>query len=588
MNRQLQPKKINTLLTAFILYLILSPALAANYSYSIINTPANSPVNNTPKSINKSNTIVGADIIFNTTTYQSTTVIKPNAQRIELKTINNQGQVVGVAFTNNDNDRQSFVYDSNGFSTIYYPGSIWTIATDINDQGIVSGWVSMPEYRNSAGNYIGGNFSFIATPNASLKTNSISPAITFDTPLNIEFSAPEISSTLTADFNNDGSDDLVIAHTDAQKVQIYFGQSDSIKIFDESREIGKRGWFSIGIVSSFAKADFDEDGLIDLVIGSRQCDGDNRQFMVARSLGTGSFTTGACLAITPNLGRHDSYVYSIAVADFNEDKHMDIVVSRTGNYGAKQVILYFGNGDMTFSTANIIYDSNTFSKRPYKLLAADVTNDGHIDLLIEQAKFTSQKSTMLFQGDGNGKFLIKPSYKIPWPKNYKDFNNDGHPDKIASINSTTLLYFGTETGTFNSTPQIFNIPSTDIYNELRKITADFNGDGQIDLLITNRNWSENVLGKMYFQTSNPTVPTPKPNPPITPNKGEQIDITGQISAIGNNVIIVNSINIFYTTSTLLFFEDGTSNAFSIGQRVAIQGFKNNDGSITAVEIGISP
>ncbi|MFV2061161.1 MAG: FG-GAP-like repeat-containing protein, partial [Gammaproteobacteria bacterium] len=496
--------------------------------------------------INEKSYIVGSDSIYDSSAYQSTKITKPGAQWIELTGINNTGQIVGIQFNNNGLTRKSFVYDKSGFSSIDYPGSNWTIATGINDQGVITGWVSLPQNFDANGLYIGGNFSFTATPNIAtdpngvlpLPVDAISPQVNFDPAIDVEFAAQEIGATLTGDFNSDGSDDLIIAHTVSQQVTIYFGESTNNALFNDSKEIGKSRFFGIGYVSSFAKADFDEDDLTDLVIGSQQCNNDNRMFMVAKSLGTGSFVTGACLMIEPHNGYHDSFVSSIAVADFNEDKHQDIVISRNGNYGAKQVLIYFGNGDMTFSAATTVYDAATSSQLPYNILADDINKDGHIDLLVELAKYTAKAVTMIFLGDGTGLFPTSQTFKKPWPVQYPDMNNDSYPDNLVSIDNKTLIYFGNISGDFNYKPQIHAFPSSSPDRELRKISGDFNGDGQSDILVANRNWGENVLGKVYFQTtklSTATVPgtTTKPDPVVTQPTptGDQIDFKGIITSV---------------------------------------------------------
>jgi len=552
--------------------------------------------------INDQRFIVGSNYLYDSSAYQSTLIIKPDAQRIELTGINNIGQIVGIQFNNNGKTRKSFVYDNTGFSIINYPGSNWTIVTGINDRGVVTGWVSLPQNFDANGLYIGGNFSFTATPDIApdpngtlpLPIDTVSPEISFDPATNVEFSAQEIGATLTGDFNNDGSDDLVIAHTVSQKVTVYFGESVNNALFNDAKDIGKIGLLNIGYVSSFAKADFDEDGLVDLVIGSQQCNSDNRMFLVARSTGTGSFSTGACLMITNHIGYHDSFVYSIAVADFNEDSHQDIVISRTGNYGAKQVLVYFGYGNMTFSTANSIYDSTVSGKRPYNILAKDINKDGHTDLLVEHAKHTSKATTTLYLGDGTGLFPISQHYQKPWPQHYPDMNNDSYPDKLVSIDAKTLIYFGNISGEFNYKPQIHIFPSSDTNNELRRITGDFNGDGQIDIVVANRNWGENVLGKVYLQTgkqSVSTIPTPGPAPIVTapsiPNS-DQIDIKGTITSVNSGSIVVNGINVLFNSTTLILYEDGTGGVLTVGQTVNVQGYYNSNSDIDAFEIGVSP
>lgn len=408
--------------------------------------------------------------------------------------------------------------------------------------------------------------------------------INFEPALNFELAEQAFSATLIADFNGDGSDDLIIAHNIAKKLRIYYGQSSQDLLFDKSVEIGMSGKYSIGKVSALAKADFDENGLLDIVIASQQCNNDNTMFMIARNLGNDHFSTGACLKITSDKAYHDSFVYSIAVSDFNEDMHEDIVISRTGNYGSKQILIYYGNGDMTFSTVQLIYDAKESKKRPYEIIAMDIDDDGHQDILIKQAEPTKPLKTVLYLGDGAGHFTVNKDQTIHLPLNYPDINLDNIPDKIVSSNSETLIYLGTDSGTFNSKPQFFSFPSSSSNKQLSNIIADFNGDTKPDILVLDRNRSDNVLAKVYLQSSNTTNGNVESNNIINAT----IELKGKITAIVKNSIYVNNIAINYSVKTLINFEDGTGDTFAIGQIVEVQAYKNSKAIIMAIEIGVSP
>jgi|HubBroStandDraft_4_1064222.scaffolds.fasta_scaffold122260_2 hypothetical protein len=65
----------------------------------------------------------------------------------------------------------------------------------------------------------------------------------------------------------------------------------------------------------------------------------------------------------------------MALADFNGDGHLDVLLSAINQ--SNQVGLYLGNGDGTFKDP-IIYTTNDF----FDLEVGDFNNDGRFDLVV--------------------------------------------------------------------------------------------------------------------------------------------------------------------------------------------------------------
>lgn len=81
------------------------------------------------------------------------------------------------------------------------------------------------------------------------------------------------------------------------------------------------------------------------------------------------------------------------------------------------------------------------------------------------------------------------------------------------------------------------------------------------------------------------APPPVDVPPIV---GEPVEFSGLIESVGVDTFVVDGTTILINTTTILNFEDGTGGVFVVGQTVEVVGIQNDDGSITADEMQISP
>ena len=222
--------------------------------------------------------------------------------------------------------------------------------------------------------------------------------------------------------------------------------------------------------------DFNRDGKPDLVV----CDPPDNLLWVFPGNGDGSFGTAASYPV----GNIPGFV---AVADVNNDGKLDLIVT---NQTDNTVSVLLGNGDGTFQKQRT-YPTD---KQPVALAVGDLNGDGNLDLVV--AVQPGALSVML--GNGDGTFQAFQSYQIfgilgllrPTGVIIGDFNGDGKPDVAASTlgdynafdNIAVLLGNGDGTlqaPSFYSMSQYGGQPSSSIG------MGDFNGDGKIDLAITN-------------------------------------------------------------------------------------------------------
>jgi hypothetical protein len=168
---------------------------------------------------------------------------------------------------------------------------------------------------------------------------------------------------------------------------------------------------------------------------------------------------------------------AVAAGDFNHDGKIDLAVvnggnTSTGDNGGVSILL--GNGDGTFHAAvNIAAGMN-----PASIAVADFNRDGRPDLVVVNNDGGTGNVGILL-GNGDGTFQAPVDYSIAsglTMVTVGDFNNDRKPDLVVSGSSTYLL-LGNGDETLQS--------PVDLGSEGAGVaTADLNGDGNADLVVT--------------------------------------------------------------------------------------------------------
>jgi hypothetical protein len=301
--------------------------------------------------------------------------------------------------------------------------------------------------------------------------------------------------------------------------------------------------------------DFNGDGKIDVVVTIA---GDNvpGREIVLLGKGDGTFQATPKTSVGVNI-----LSSSAVVGDFNGDGKFDLVVSGVSGFcngsciGPATTYFLLGNGDGTFKAPAV-----AFLGGGGPLAAADVNGDGKLDLVLESNLSFAQ----IYLGNGDGTFSNTTNYVLNMPNPYygsgvngiaiSDFNLDGKLD-IASGGSVQL---GNGNGTFqgiplgvppnapgalaigdfdkDGTPDVALLSSQDVngtdtfYVYILKndgtgklslidtytlqdsgiaiVTADFNGDGNLDLVVIGQDpirsdWGYSVLlgnGNGSFQS----------------------------------------------------------------------------------------
>ncbi len=272
----------------------------------------------------------------------------------------------------------------------------------------------------------------------------------------------------TADFNNDGNLDFVVAPTE-DFVGIYLGNGDGT-FSDDTINVGD-------YPNDLKTIDFDKDGNIDIIVLHRFSD----DVYILYGDGNGDFESAQVISIT---GNHTK----LCVGDFNNDGNNDFV---TG--GSSNVQFYAGDGARNYAAAVGTSVSYGFDY----MVAEDLDKDGNLDIL-------ANSTTFLFSlfGNGDGTFssgIIKQGTNVSLAA---DFDADGNMDIVSGIDERIVFFQGDGTVAFPDYIRFF------IENTATGISAaDWNNDGFLDLAVSgvedaNTGMMQLVYGKGtgYFQT----------------------------------------------------------------------------------------
>lgn len=276
---------------------------------------------------------------------------------------------------------------------------------------------------------------------------------TFQPKVGLNQGAISIYVSAVADVNLDGKLDLLVGTSFPSSPGIMLGVGDGT--FLPMQKITG---------SAILVADFNSDGIPDLLSGSDKC-------AFAVHLGKGDGTFGA--EVGCGIYHQGDFSGGLCVGDFNGDGKLDLVW--TSVRGADTVWLWLGNGDGTFQDSKLVnYGPGHGIK---SVVAADFNRDGKLDLLV--AGGSGEIIVLLGKGDGT---FQTPQYIAvkPWNlQNYQeavsgDFNGDGIVD-IAYFN---LVLLGKGDGTFQPAQELFGTA----VRSYAVAAADFNGDGKADLI----------------------------------------------------------------------------------------------------------
>jgi hypothetical protein len=247
-----------------------------------------------------------------------------------------------------------------------------------------------------------------------------------------------------------------------------------------------------------------------------------------------------------------------AQGDLNGDGKLDVVMT---NYNDGTVSVYLGNGDGTFQPQQTIGVGGS-SSLPVAIAIGDFNGDGKLDLAVGHDDPVGGVTILLGNGDGTFQTPQTISMSSAGDSTYGivlgDFNGDGALD-IAVTNyyfSTVTVLLGNGDGTFQT-----GVPYTTSANPSNSsfyvAEADLNGDGNLDLIASNEVDGTVVVmlgnGDGTFQTAVPYASGTTPEGIAIGDFNGDGNLDLMVADSGNtslNLLLGNGNGTFQTAQTL--------------------------------------
>lgn len=232
-------------------------------------------------------------------------------------------------------------------------------------------------------------------------------------------------------------------------------------------------------------ADFDNDGLLDLVVAGPGLEPSPQAGnYLWHNDGNNTFS----LVSTNGFPREVGSSISPSWADYDLDGWLDLII--TDPYGRNH--LYHNNGDGTFAKVTTGPVATNFG---FGVSATwcDYDDDGYPDLFVVNAEDNSSLN-FFYHNNGNGTFTrvttgpVATDRGLAIAASWGDINNDGYPDLFVTGDADlhNRLYLNNGDGTFTKVtagPELVNPPN--VFTE-GGVWGDYDNDGYLDLFITRR------------------------------------------------------------------------------------------------------
>ncbi|CAF2871850.1 unnamed protein product [Rotaria sp. Silwood2] len=275
------------------------------------------------------------------------------------------------------------------------------------------------------------------------------------------------SSIAIGDVNSDTRLDLIVANPYSSSIDIFLGYGNGI--------FGKRSIYLTGPGSlpwSIALGYLNNDTFLDIAITN----GWYNNIGIIMGYGNGTFGVQNMFSTGFN-----SLPNSIAFGDFNNDNQLDIVVSSRDAYNF-HVFLVSYYADFT-NEISLLTDS---SSRPYSIVADEFNQNNHLDLVVTNS---GTDNVQIFLDYEKETFMNTSMYSTgfgshPWYVITADINKDSHRDIVVANlwNNNINVFFGFGNGTFNE--QTVHSTGSDSFPHSIAV-GNFKNYGWMDVVVAN-------------------------------------------------------------------------------------------------------
>lgn len=337
------------------------------------------------------------------------------------------------------------------------------------------------------------------------------------------------------DVNGDGYSDLLVGapayNTNTGRAYILLGSAAGITATDASQSnilLQGTATSQFFVTGRSAWGDVNGDGYADALIGAEGYNANNGGVFIFYGSVSGIANMAAANAIVGGTG--GTFARRIVTGDFNGDGYSDALVGAEGLGNA-----YIFHGGASGITAATVAGANTTltgegGNFTTGLAVGDINGDGYSDALVGAWLYSANNGrAYVFHGSAGGVASIGAAAaptridgvsteRAGAAVHAADINNDGFDDFIvASTYHANIgrigIFFGSSSGIApQAMPGNINIigesPGSNSEFGSSIETADFNGDGWVDLVVSAYVYPPTSTGKIYvFYNANGSLPS---------------------------------------------------------------------------------
>lgn len=283
-----------------------------------------------------------------------------------------------------------------------------------------------------------------------------------------------------ADIDNDGDIDAYVVTWYGQQNFLYRNQGNGSFLLDKDPTLTTQGTYS----ETASWGDVNQDGWLDLFLTNSEGKSKQNQLFISEA-GKRFEILSTPATQTNTLSR------SVSWADVNIDGKIDLLIT---NEGKSPNELYLNSGKAPFfhRQQNPIWEG--LARGTMSASWGDVDNDGDLDVFLANAGYYKQVSNQLLLNDGQGNFTLHTESGLSedggcsYGSAFADYDNDGDLDLIVANgfckeNLENWLYENDGAGNFTRATEV--LPEMASYCSFGVAWGDINNDGFLDLAIAN-------------------------------------------------------------------------------------------------------
>lgn len=352
----------------------------------------------------------------------------------------------------------------------------------------------------------------------------------------------------TGDVNNDGKPDLITANVNGNSVSVLINEG---VVGGQHDFAGRKDYVATVTAgaTSVAAADFDSDGLVDLVGGFEDA-GNATRLALYRNNGSGKSHTR--LNILPAMPSGYTVIEPtfVATGDLDGDGRIDIAMhGRWGDSSSGAILgtrvlqnTSTGPGDFSFAMTGTIMGSTL----PRRIHIVDLDSDGKLDLFTTDGQFAQFDSAKIYRntssGAGSFSFETAGVFNLAGKPDLiiSDVNNDGKTDVlygtyITGLGTLVRILLNSSSGPGQIAFTTIDFAPAPAESGIAVVAGDLDGDGKKELITSSGD------GKLFVSrnTSSSGPPTFElaasfTNMFISPRHVADFDLDGKLDVIGLN------------------------------------------------------